>query len=271
MRCRSQCASLSIADVAVEDGQRERRNVGTYTVVIKFFFQTYATHDLVAETDTALQTYTQSQAMSLPKYPDAPEVRSLMGEEAYDEYMLKAIVVEWLQKIVRHTKRLYCSTHQRCSHKRPSSSREITVASAEWKNGTGVDREEGPDHQWNSKIGRDRPGKSTGEVKVIKMRSSTLPPTATISTKKSAMVKLGFSSHFTFVPAMPRTNLYSTAYVNSGSFCRVWVQKATCQRNCRFIWNHNFERLATQQVNIAGKHRKIISLYIELNLIYELK
>lgn len=73
----------------------------SYPDVVRYHFETYATDDVIAETDAALPRYIRPSTLSPVQYAEALVTTSLRCKELYNEYVRKGIFTGVLHKSVR--------------------------------------------------------------------------------------------------------------------------------------------------------------------------
>lgn len=108
---RTHCAFMTETDPIFEYALGEGRIVKDLHGSGRVLFQTYATDDIIAETDTTLKRYTEPLTMLPTQYEETLVSKSLRCGEIYDQYILKAIFIKRLHKFVRHSMRSYWNAH----------------------------------------------------------------------------------------------------------------------------------------------------------------
>lgn len=79
----------------------------TYCEVVNYLLETYATDDVIAETDAEILRFTQPPTKSPTEYAEALWNKALRCDRVYDEYVLKGIFIEGLHESIRHSMRSY--------------------------------------------------------------------------------------------------------------------------------------------------------------------
>lgn len=113
------------AHITLWPKSHRRQKEGTVASFCKTFnnlLKTYATGDLIAETDVAMMPFTQPSNKSPTKYDEAPCNVVLRCNQVYDEYVLKSKIIEGLSESIHQSMRSYwgskdnAAVHDLASH-----------------------------------------------------------------------------------------------------------------------------------------------------------
>ena len=99
------------ARIAPSAARRGPVKLRTYDQVVNHLIRTYATDDIIADTEADIDSFKQPQNKTASEYADLLHTKTLRAGAVYSDYRLKGLFIEGLHDSVRQNVRAYYTEH----------------------------------------------------------------------------------------------------------------------------------------------------------------